>query len=449
MYVEGGKAIVVDLMCGAGGSSEGCTQAFTELGIDLDLRVLNHWPIAIRSHSANHPHAKHYCQDISTARPLQIVPEGRIDLLMASPSCTYYSPARGGRPTSDQQRADPWHIITWLTECDVDRFIIENVWAFVKWGPVDPVMGRPIKAREGEYFRAWVGVLRQLGYVLEWRKLDCRDYGEAQSRPRFIMHGKKGRAPAYPTPTHGPGLTPWRPARDIIDWSIPGQSIFTRKHPLARATLERIENGLIRNNWPEPFLVVLRNHMAGRSLDESLPSIMAEGQHLALVQPFVLAQASGGVGRSVEMPLPTLVGGGAVSLIAPYYGSGSGETCRSVEQSLPTLTGKARFGLVMPVTHADGSNRARDVDTSQLPAITTAKRGELALVHSLGFDILFRMLKPHELAAGQGFPGHYKFTGTIADQIKQIGNAVPTRLMKACAKAMMADAVEPIAEAAE
>lgn len=442
--------IVVDLMCGAGGSSEGCAQAFEDLGLDLDLRVLNHWPVAIKSHSANHPDAKHYCQDIAAARPRAVVPEGRIDLMMASPSCTYHSLARGGRPTSDQQRSDPWHIITWLTECDVDRFIIENVWEFVKWGPVDERTGKPIAARKGDYFRIWIETIRRLDYVLEWRKLDCRDFGEAQSRPRFIMLGKKRRPPVFPMPTHGPGLAAWRPARDIIDWSIPGKSIFTRKKPLVRATLERIENGLVRNNWPEPFLIVLRNHMAGRSLDDSLPAILATGQHIALVQPFVPAQASGGVARSTEMPLPTLVGGGAVSLIAPYYGSGSGETCRSVDLSLPTMTGIARFGLVMPVTHADGSNRARNVETSQLPAITTAKRGELALVHSLGIDILFRMLKPHELAAGQGFPRRYKFAGTIADQIKQIGNAVPTKLMKACVKAMMTDAARPLLlEAAE
>jgi DNA (cytosine-5)-methyltransferase 1 len=164
----------------------------------------------------------------------------------------------------------------------------------------------------------------------------------------------------------------------------------------------------------------------------------------------VLSQASGGVGRGIDRPLPTLVTGGAVSLIAPYYGSGSGETCTSVERPLPTIPGKARFGLVMPVTHSDRSCRARDIDTRPLPTITTAKRGELALVHSLGFDIHFRMLQPHELGGGQGFPSGYRFTGTKADQIKQIGNAVPVKLMKACVLAMMADVAAPVRmEAAE
>jgi site-specific DNA-cytosine methylase len=88
-------------------------------------------------------------QDIATVRPHLIVPEGYLDLLMASPTCTHHSVARGGKPTSDQQRSDPWHIITWLTELRVKRIIIENVWEFTGWGPVDPKTGKPIKDREG------------------------------------------------------------------------------------------------------------------------------------------------------------------------------------------------------------------------------------------------------------------------------------------------------------
>ncbi len=67
-------------------------------------------------------------------RPHILVPEGYLDLLMASPTCTHHSVARGGKPTSDQQRSDPWHIITWLTELRVKRLIIENVWEFIELG---------------------------------------------------------------------------------------------------------------------------------------------------------------------------------------------------------------------------------------------------------------------------------------------------------------------------
>jgi DNA (cytosine-5)-methyltransferase 1 len=100
------------------------------MGLKMELVCVNHWGVAIETHKKNHPEARHYVQDISTVRPHLMVPEGYLDLLMASPTCTHHSVARGGKPTSDQQRSDPWHIITWLTELRVKRLIIENVWEF-------------------------------------------------------------------------------------------------------------------------------------------------------------------------------------------------------------------------------------------------------------------------------------------------------------------------------
>lgn len=144
--------LVADLLCGAGGSSEGAERAIRELGRKMELVCVNHWQTAIDTHTINHPKARHVVQDIATCRPHIIVPEGYLDLLMASPTCTHHSVARGGKPTSDQQRSDPWHIVTWLTELRVKRMIIENVWEFCGWGPVDPRTMRPIPSRKGEYF---------------------------------------------------------------------------------------------------------------------------------------------------------------------------------------------------------------------------------------------------------------------------------------------------------
>jgi DNA (cytosine-5)-methyltransferase 1 len=140
------KVLVADLFCGAGGSSTGARQAVEQLGREMVLTCVNHWDRAIETHKRMHPEARHYCQDVASARPIECVPEGRLDLLMASPTCTYHSRARGGRPTSDQQRMDPWHVVTWLTELRVKRLLIENVPEFVDWGPVG-ANGKPIKSR--------------------------------------------------------------------------------------------------------------------------------------------------------------------------------------------------------------------------------------------------------------------------------------------------------------
>ncbi len=599
------KILVADLLCGAGGSSTGAGRALRDLGLDMELVCVNHWPTAIETHRLNHPEARHYVQDIATVRPHILVPEGYLDLLMASPTCTHHSVARGGKPTSDQQRSDPWHIITWLTELRVKRIIIENVWEFVGWGPVDPRTGKPLKSRKGEYFRAWIDTIRRLGFEPEWRKLNAADYGDATTRSRFILMARSdGRSLSWPVPSHRrreegklelfPGVKPWRPARDIIDWSIKGKSIFGRKKDLAPKTLARIYAGAVKFGWPEPYLVILRQHMDGRSLDQPLPAL-ATGRHVGLAEPVVLSQHSSGAPRSAADPLPTITTGGAGAeervgcarpmliepfvltaahgvdasdanphnrrvkslddplgalhagggkfgvvepfmlsrhagggprsveepsptqvakhshlLISPYYGSGSGDTCTSGDEPLPTATAKGRFGMVVPVTHSKGGNGARNVadpiptlttakggefavvmpvthaDHSDrvrhadepLPTITGANRGELAFitaqhgerpgqaprVHDIAapaptiaasghvdlveatpeFDILFRMLEPHELAAAMGFTDEdqaYEFAGTKTEQIKQIGNAVSVAKMRACVRAIMADAV--------
>jgi DNA (cytosine-5)-methyltransferase 1 len=48
-----------DFYCGAGGSSTGLQQACEELGLKLKLVAVNHWEIAIKTHSKNHPDARH------------------------------------------------------------------------------------------------------------------------------------------------------------------------------------------------------------------------------------------------------------------------------------------------------------------------------------------------------------------------------------------------------
>jgi hypothetical protein len=79
------KILVADLLCGAGGSSTGCARALRELGLEMELVCVNHWPVAIETHRKNHRGARHYVQDISAVRPHLVVPEGYLDLLMASP----------------------------------------------------------------------------------------------------------------------------------------------------------------------------------------------------------------------------------------------------------------------------------------------------------------------------------------------------------------------------
>jgi DNA (cytosine-5)-methyltransferase 1 len=407
------KILVADLLCGAGGSSTGCERALRDLGLEMDLVCVNHWQTAIDTHTLNHPEARHFVQDIATVRPHLLVPEGYLDLLMASPTCTHHSVARGGKPTSDQQRSDPWHIITWLTELRVKRIIIENVWEFTKWGPVNAQTGKPVKSREGEYFRAWIAALRALGFTkLEWRKLNAADYGDATTRQRFILMGRSdGKPLRWPTPTHArkpneelallPGLKPWKPAREIIDWGIKGRSIFNRPKPLAAKTLARIYAGAVKYGWPRPYLVILRNHMAAQGLDMPLPALTAGGTHIGLAEPVIVNGRKNNQAQPVSSaPIPTLDTKGGVWLVEPDApslvqiaagGKVVGESLilsqhnsgapRSADDPLPTITtggagtdtrpGCARPMLVEPFVLSQASGGAPRATTEPLPTIVT------------------------------------------------------------------------------
>ena len=397
------KFLVADLLCGAGGSSTGCERALSELGLEMDLVCVNHWPTAIDTHQRNHPKARHYVQDIATVRPHILVPEGYLDLLMASPTCTHHSVARGGKPTSDQQRSDPWHIITWLTELRVKRLIIENVWEFINWGPVNHQTGKPVLSRKGEYFYAWIDTLRRLGFDPEWRKLNAADFGDATTRQRFILMARSdGRKVSWPMPTHQKrndkasdlfdSMKPWRAAREIIDWDIKGRSIFNRKKPLAPKTLARIHAGAVKFGWPEPFIVVLRNHMAAQGLDVPLPTITETGTHIGIAEPIILSQHNSGTARSAGDPLPTITTGGAGAekregcarpmLVTVAHGNTPGDATadsrrsHSVEDPLGVIhAGGNGFAVVEPFVLSQASGGSPRSVNDPFPTSTTGGNG--------------------------------------------------------------------------
>ena len=393
--------LVADLFCGAGGSSTGARQAIEQLGRKMDLVCINHWDRAIETHKRMHPEARHYCQDVASARPIECVPGGKLDLLMASPTCTYHSRARGGRPTSDQQRMDPWHVVTWLTELKVDRLIIENVPEFVDWGPVDHKTGKPIKAKKGQYFREWIATLERLDYRVEWKFLNCADYGDATTRKRFFLMGRKRNRIRWPEPTHAKEpahdlLAPrqkWRPARECIEWSLKGRSIFGRKHPLAPRTVQRIYAGALRFGWPAPYVVILRQHMAARSIDLPVPTIAANGGHIGLAVPILVGNGGAqyaGKPKSVDDPLTTVLTHDRRGVVEPFilnaaHGVATHERSpenrrvKPVDQPLGTIHAQGgSYGIVEPFLigqHFDRKERSID---EPMPAATTISRVGIA-----------------------------------------------------------------------
>lgn len=409
------KKIVVDMFCGAGGESTGITQACNEMGYKYELFAINHWERAIETHSVNYPEAYHFCESIQNLDPLKVIKKGRVNLLWASPECTHHSNARGGRPRNNQSRATAWLVLKWLSDLYVDRVIIENVPEFLNWGPLG-TNGQLLKSGKGETFSAFINAIKSLGYRVDWRILCAADYGDPTTRERLFIQAVRGKKRIqWPEPTHFQSeslfeLKRWIPARKIIDWNISGESIFNRKKELSENTLKRIEAGIQRywGKYKEPFLVKLRgtseSHIKSSAfmIEKPLPTVTTAGNHFGLVEPFMVIARGQSKVRAISDPVPTVTSSGAghIGLIEPfiiqYYGNGD---ARSINNPLDTVTTKDRFALI---------------------------NGEIC-----DFDIRFRMLQPHELAAAQGFPKDYILTGNKTEQVKQIGNAVPVNTARA------------------
>lgn len=383
----------VDLFCGAGGTSSGLVRACEELGHSLNLVAINHWDIAIATHTLNHPSVQHECASIDTVDPREAVPGGRLDLLWASPECTFFSIARGGKPVTDQGRASAWLILRWAELLYIDTILIENVKEFRDWCPVG-ANGKPMKSKKGETFAAFIQSLKSLGYRVEWKVLNAADYGAATTRERLFIQARRGRkAINWPDASHSKtgarslfGRTKkWRAAREVIEWATPSRSIFGRKKPLAPATMARIIAGLEKFGGKElePFLVILRNHGNAQSVDGPIPTLTAGGNHVGIAQPQpfqVIMRGQSNV-RSIDDPTPSQgVSGAHIGIAEPFilgHRQFNEKCVDSIDRPLRTFTtkGGGDFALVEPFIVPQFSEANPKSVDDPLGTITTTSRG--------------------------------------------------------------------------
>ena len=438
-----------DLFCGAGGATTGLEDALEQKGVQHVGIAINHWKIAVETMKRNHPAVDTKCMSIEEAVPADLVPGGELDILWASPSCTHHSRAKGGKPRSNQLRAQPELILTWLDQLFVRRLIVENVPEFVDWGPLDRE-GRPIKSRVGDCFKAWVAALEARNYVVSWRIVNCADYGDATTRRRFFLKAVRrgcGRI-VWPEPTYAENPQPelfgerkrWRGIRECLDLSDTGKSIFGRKKPLSANTLRRIQVGLRRYCGMEFQMDMLGaggpDNCRIRSVDEPMVTQHAGGNRVALVNPFLVKLRNHETVEPIDAPITTVTCSGAHhALCTPIVlGQQGGAECRPVDKPCPTIATAGAIRLIQPFIFTEQNNNApRSVD-EPVRTLTTVRKDYVCLPQLEDgriVDIRIRMLKPSELAAAHSFPPDYKLTGTRGDMVKQIGNSVPVRTASA------------------
>lgn len=309
--------------------------------------------------------------------------------------------------------------------------------------------------------QAKLKLFRGLGYDVKFRSSPAYDAGAPTTRDRFYLVARNDGEPVYwPEPTHGDPkslpvqmgkLKAWRTAAECIDWSIPVTSIFSRPRPLADKTMARIAKGIMRYviECENPFIApnnipFITEHANGSSqrnmpIDEPFRTMCAEvkGGHFALVTAFIAKHYTGAVGSSLEQPLPTVTTQDHNALVTSHLVKLRGTNVGSaMDEPLPTITaggnhiGEVRAFLVKYY----GTNVGQPLD-EPIQTITTKDRfGIVVTIHGEDYvivDIGMRMLEPHELFKGMGFPADYKISHDIDGnkipkykQVARCGNAV-------------------------
>ncbi|UVK59006.1 DNA methyltransferase [Gordonia phage KappaFarmDelta] len=486
---------LTDLFCGAGGSSTGA------VGIPgVTVRIAsNHWDLAVETHNSNHPDADHLCADLSQIDPRYFP---TTDILWASPECTNHSVAKGRKrvgsqpdlfgeilpdAASERSRATMWDVPRFAEVHQYRAVIVENVVDAFHWVP----------------FRAWLMAMDCLGYdhhIVMLNSMHAQTFGPGapQSRDRmYVVFWRKGN----PRPDLGRVVRPnaicaecgpvaamqafkrrdsswgryraqyvyrcpnvhcrnaiveplYRPAADIIDWTLEGQRIGDRARPLAAKTMARIQAGIDRY-W-SPLLVPVEGREGKQAQPVSAPSrTMTTRNETGLLVPcggtwresaaptdepistrttretdglaFIAELRGGGSKhRPVSDPLSTVTASGNHhGLVTTYYGKGGAQ---STDAPLPTVTTVEKHALLMRNNTARGDQGQMSTPVGE-PIRTITTSGHQSLLDADRptvdiDDVRFRMLEPREIIAAMDFPTEYVVLGNRREQVRMAGNAV-------------------------
>jgi len=396
--------LIIDNFAGGGGTSTGLEQAF---GRPVDIAI-NHNAEALAMHAANHPHTKHLCESVWDVDPIKVTGNQPVGLVWLSPDCKHFSKAKGGKPVEKKIRGLAWVTLRWAAKCKPRVIMLENVEEFKTWGPllVDADgNAKPNPLMRGKTFDSFIRQLKGHGYDVDWREMRGCDHDTPTIRKRFFLVARRDGIPIqWPAPTHGAPdslgvkagkLLPYRTAAECIDWSNPCPSIFTRKKPLADATLRRIAKGIMRYvvDAANPFIIGQGGPIySGKPVPASQPfGTLTTENHRAVVLPTIVPVTHQGSDRneSINEPFRTITGAHrgekalATAFLSPYYSDKRPSDARGQlpDEPVKTITAENRHALVSAVLTGvggrAGQSRPRGADE---PLATITSKADGAVV---------------------------------------------------------------------
>lgn len=409
---------VTDLFAGAGGSSTGMVAV---PGVQIRMAA-NHWRLAVDVHNANHPTTDHAHVDLHQEDPRYFP---RTDMLWASPECTKWSQAGGGKPRPaieeglfEDPLSDDAATRSRLLMFDVLRFAEHHRYRAMV---VENVVDIAMHARYRLAWKVWRDELAKLGYehrvvslnsmhaqahglpapqsrdrlyVVAWRRGERAPDIEHMMRPRAwcgrcerVVESRQAFKPGrsvgryraqyvYVHDSCGSVVEPgWLPAAAAIDWTIPGERIGDRAKPLKDKTRRRIAAGIARY-WL-PFITEAAGNTFERRpgvrtwpIDEVLRTLHTTASK-ALVVP--VEGRDGKDPRSVGDPLRTMTTRAETALaLMPFIAElrGGSSDARAVSHALSTVTANGNHHALVTPAGGSWNDDARTTDEALRTLVT-------------------------------------------------------------------------------
>jgi len=375
----------IDLFAGAGGLSEGLTEAgFHSL---FSNEIVSEYS---QTYQRNHPGTKVVTADIRRLDPITIIKDLNIereelDLIAGGPPCQGFSINAPIRSTLDERNHLFKEYLRFVDAFAPRAVLIENVPGLVSF-------------EDGATLHAILNALADLGYGADVRILGAPYYGVPQMRWRTIIIGLRGK--------------------NLLPSIFPEPIFHAPIRPNFTATFEG--QSLIKMPTPETDSKFITVHEA---IDD-LPSLM-NGEQGERIKQYLHAPTcdyqkrarTGSIGiMNHEAPRLSDINMRRLKYIKP-----GGNWTDIPDDLLPKGMQRAR--------KSDHTKRYGRVDPKGLAStILTKCDPHWGAYFHYEQDRTFTV---REAARIQSFPDHFIFTGTQAQQFAQVGNAVPPLLANA------------------
>ena len=376
---------MIDLFAGAGGLSEGLTEAgFHSLFASEII------PVYAQTYKLNHPSANVMTADIRSLDANKIrdelnIARGELDLIAGGPPCQGFSINAPIRSTLDQRNHLFKEYLRFVDAFAPKAILIENVPGLVSF-------------EHGATLHAILNALADLGYGADVRILGAAYYGVPQMRWRTIILGLRGKdlPPfAFPEPVYH------APIRPNFTTTFDGHSLV--KLPKASASANFVTVAEAIGDLPP-----LKSGEQGAAVKEYYTEPSCDFQRRA-------RRGSPGV-MNHEAPKLSKINMQRLRYISP-----GGNWTDIPNDLLPKGMQRARksdhtkrYGRVMP----DGL----------ASTILTKCDPHWGAYFHYSQDRSFTV---REAARIQSFPDHFIFAGNLQEQFAQVGNAVPPLLAEA------------------